>query len=429
MTSAEVFDHAAACDYIANAAKYGSRPGLSRIRKLCALLGDPQDDLRFIHIAGTNGKGSVAAMIASVLSHAGVRAGMYYSPALTCIRDHFAIDGKLIFEEDYAEAVSVVAEANEKMIRESGESATQFELETALAFVYFRKNHCDAVVLECGMGGGEDATNIVRNKICCVITSVSYDHMQYLGNTLSEIASAKAGIITPHCPVIAFDSSEESTDVIRKKCRETGSSLYLVKKEDVLKNHVRTALAGDYQADNAAVAVKTIGVIRDNDLIPDHAINDDAIVKGLAKVRWPFRFEKICNDPPVYVDGAHNPDAAARLLKTIQDELCGCPVILVIGVFADKEYEKVVKTMSECAHAIITLQTPDNPRALDAAKLAKCAEKYCGNVKVSKGIDDACTLAFGEARVLKNGVIVACGSLSYLNDFTLCVRKYSDAES
>ena len=188
MILAEAFDFREACRYVEDLGRLGSRPGMERICRLCDYLGNPQDDLRFIHVAGTNGKGSTGAMIASVLTCAGVKTGMYYSPAMTGIYDHFAINGEAISDAEYSGCVSKVAAANEKLINETGESATQFELETAVAFVYFRENRCDAVVLECGMGGRDDATNIVRNKICCVFASISYDHMQYLGNTLSQIA-------------------------------------------------------------------------------------------------------------------------------------------------------------------------------------------------------------------------------------------------
>ena len=180
MTLVDIKAFEQARKYVEAAADLGSRPGLDRIRRLCELLGNPQDDLEFIHVAGTNGKGSTAAMIESILCCAGMRVGMYYSPAITGICDHFRVNGETIDMTDYTETVAVVAEANSKLKRESPDGATQFEIETAVAFLYFRKKSCDVVILECGMGGKEDATNVVKNKLCCVITSVGFDHMYHL---------------------------------------------------------------------------------------------------------------------------------------------------------------------------------------------------------------------------------------------------------
>lgn len=402
-----------ACAYIENAAKLGSKPGLERVRKLCNNLGNPEDSLRFIHIAGTNGKGSVAAMTASALARCGLKTGMYYSPALTGPRDHFAINGRMISEEDYASAVSAVAVANSNL----PDSATQFELETAAAFWYFCQKRCDVVVLECGMGGRDDATNIVRNKICAVITSVSFDHMQYLGNTLSEIATVKAGIITGDYPVIALDSGEDVTAAVKDRCSKTGSPLHLVSEPYP---DIETGLLGSFQKENAAIAYKTLCVIRDDHLITKCDLTDDAIRAGIAKTVWPFRFEKINDLPEVYVDGAHNERAAVKLSETIRDYLPDRKIILVMGMFSDKEYEKVVRLLAPAAHMIFTVKTPNNPRALGADELAKCAKRHCKYVTACKSIEEAARLSTQQAEELSNkepSAVIACGSLSYLNDF------------
>lgn len=427
-----------ACEYIRDAGRLGSRPGLTRIQKLCGLLGDPQDDLRFIHVAGTNGKGSTACMIAYALAEAGLRAGMYYSPAMTGINDHYMINGRPIEEDDYAKSVSVVAAANEQMIKETGESATQFELETAVAFVYFRDNNCDTVILECGMGGRDDATNTVGNKLCCVITSVSFDHMQYLGNTLYDIADVKAGIITSDCPVIAYDAGNEVIEAVAKRCDVTGSRLYTVKKDSVRSDAgpfpngevvdyeefkgVRISLNGTYQAENAAVALRTLSVLSKS--IP--RITEDAIRGGLGKVRWPFRFECINTDPLIIVDGAHNVDAALKLRDTVSECLFGYTLILVIGMFADKEYEKVVGILAEKAHTILTVAPPENERALPAEDLAACARGYCEDVRVCVSVEEAYDIAGQTAYEYKKSgqlpAVIACGSLSYLSRFSRSVR-------
>ncbi len=417
------FNYGEACEYITDAAKLGSRPGLERIRQLCALLGDPQNDLRFIHVAGTNGKGSTCAMIANALVRSHIKTGMYYSPAITCLEDHFMIDGEPIARDEYAACVSAVADANGKLEKETGESATQFELETALAFYYFRKNRCDAVVLECGMGGRDDATNIVRNKICCVITSVSFDHMQYLGNTLGEIASVKAGIITSDCPVVVYDSDPEVVAAVSRRCDETGSNLYAVGTSDVAAvSDMKIGLRGTFQKENAAVAKKVLEVIGDRKLIPGYHTDENVIAKAFENVRWPFRFEMIKDFPKVFVDGAHNADAAIKLRDTIKSELAGYDTVIVMGMFSDKEYEKVIKTLAEVAVSIVATETPQNARALPADKLAECAKKYCSNVILSESIEDAYKKACDVANASSHeAAIVACGSLSYLNDFRKCV--------
>ena len=431
---AEEFDLEKARCYVSELGRLGSRPGLGRIKELCDRLGNPEADLRFIHIAGTNGKGSTGAMIASVLAKADLMTGMYYSPAISGITDHYMINGELISDREWASCVSAVAAANEKMKIERGESATQFEFETAAAYVYFKKKHCDVVILECGMGGRDDATNTVTDKICCVITSISEDHMQYLGDTLEKIAEVKAGIITSDCPVIAFGSSPEVVRVIRNRCEHTGSKLYTVDPGDIMSRYDRTygqsvsfkeyrdipiGLNGTYQSENAAVALQTLSVIRECALIGGLQLDDDTVLRGMKNAKWPYRFECINRAPLMFVDGAHNADAAVKLHATIRRELDGYRIILVMGMFADKEYDKVVGTLADTALMIFTVEAPDNPRALPAAELAKCASRYCDNVRACNSIRDAYDRSVHAAKEIEtegNGpaAVIACGSLSYL---------------
>lgn len=434
MTLSEKFDFQKACEYIKGTAVYGSRPGLGRIRSLCGILGNPQDELSFIHIAGTNGKGSTAAMISSVLSEARLRVGMYYSPAMTGISDHYMAGGLPIAEEEYAEAVREAAAANEKLKCDTGESATQFEIETAVAFLYFKSKCCDVVVMETGMGGTEDATNIVRNKLCCVITSVSCDHMQYLGNTLREIAAAKAGIITSPCPVITVEASDTVTTVIKERCAVTGSRLYTVKPAAISPksgsigeltvsccgiDDVTISLGGTFQAENAALAIQTVKVLGENHLLQNHAITEAVIRAGLIKVKWPYRFQCICNEPLIIVDGAHNEDATQKLAESVRNVLYGRYIIFVLGVFSDKEYEKIVRILSDVGDMFITVETPDNPRALPAKSLAECVRMYCENAAAADSIGAAYDMALSEAGRHRKAraAVIACGSLSYLDEF------------
>ncbi len=412
--------------------KFEYRPGLERVQGLCDILGNPEEELKVIHIAGTNGKGSTACMIASVLDCAGVRTGMFTSPAVADPRECYRINGEMISEGEYADLSARVRTADEDL-KAASEGATKFERDVAMAFLYFAENHCDAAVIECGMGGRDDATNIARNKICCVITSVSYDHMQYLGSTLGEIAAAKAGIITSDCPVISLDSSSEVTAVIKHRCDITGSSLYAVDMsqvafEDVFPEgervsfgrfrDVETGLTGYFQAENAALAMQALSVIESGKLLRGHDITDDIIVKGLAEARWPFRFERISTYPLIYVDGAHNEDAAKKLKRTIEDRLADHRIALVMGMLADKEYEKVVGILAPLASAIYAVAPPDNERALPADKLAECARRYCDSVTVCKSIKEAGELAMGFSRSAEGkSAVITCGSLSYLNEF------------
>ena len=439
---ADILDYKSACEYIEKAASLGSRPGLERIRGLCDILGNPEAGLRFIHIAGTNGKGSTAAMIASALRETGLRVGMYYSPALCGIRDHYMINGQLISEDDYAVCVSTVAEANRKLIEETGDGATQFELECAVAFVYFSREHCDTVVLECGMGGRDDATNIVRDKVCAVIASVSYDHMQYLGSTLTEIASVKAGIITGSFPVIMTASSDEAVKAVKARCEETGSRLYTVDPADIRCSDitpfgmsvsyggfedVHVGLGGTFQAENCALALTALSVMEKHGLIeglPGRDDFDKAVRRGIENVRWPFRFERINEDPLVFVDGAHNEDAAKKLRDTIRHCLPGYHIILVMGMFADKEYDKVAALLAGEADKVFTVSPPDNPRSLSAEELAGTVSKYCSNCMACDAVGTAAQAALQEAvRMAEKSddggktAVIACGSLSYLSLF------------
>lgn len=427
-----------AVKYIEDSNVRGSILGLDRIRLLCELLGNPECDFEVIHIAGTNGKGSTSAFISSVLNEAGYLTGMYYSPALSGIYDHYMVGGELISEEDYAKCVSIIYEANEGLHNAIGEYATQFELETALAFVYFRMKGCKYAVIETGLGGRDDATNVISNELLCVFVSISYDHMAILGNTLYEIARVKAGIITSHCKVVAFDSGEEVLEAIREECNIYANDLQVVEKDDIhfayniegnmILNYscfenVELSLHGVFQADNAATALEAIKSLKEIGI----DISDDAIISGMKKAYWPFRFEKIHSNPDIYVDGAHNKDAADKLNTTIVSELDGRKLVFVIGMFKDKDYEYLISKNAGLADRVYALTVRDKNRALSADIIAKIASKYCDNAMACDSIEMSAleaTKAVGDYK--KSGqecALVAFGSLSYLNEFKECIRN------
>lgn len=412
-----------AVNYIEKSEKLGSIMGLERMKKLCDFLGNPQTKFSCIHVAGTNGKGSTAAMIAGILTCAGYKCGMYYSPALCGIKDHYKMGGILIDDEDYAWCVERVAAANEKIIEEDGCSATMFELETAIAFVYFCKTKVDVAVIECGMGGRDDATNVISEKDLCVFSSISLDHSQILGNTISEIASVKSGIINCKSPVVCYDSGDDAVSEIRKACEKTGSELTVVN-EEVLSGTcdfpvgerisykgicARVNLSGQFQRKNAAVAIEAAFALKNK-----FNITDESIVKGLNTVNWPFRFEKISDEPLIILDGAHNPDAAKQLAETIKQRLEGYDIVYVVGMFKDKDCEGVLKEVLPLGRCAITLSVPNKTRALTGTELQKLASKYVDSY-CAGSIEEAKETALKKAQnYTGKSAIVAFGSLSYL---------------
>lgn len=425
-------DFSNAVKYIEDASVRGSILGLDRIKLLCKLLDNPQCDFEVIHIAGTNGKGSTSAFIASVLNEAGYLTGMYYSPALSGIQDHYMVGGKLISEADYAKCVAIVAKANDSLQNIIGEYATQFELETALAFVYFRMKACKYVVIETGLGGRDDATNVINNEILCVFTSISYDHMAILGNTLYDIAKVKAGIITSPCQVVAFDSGVEVIKAIKEECDLYGNCLHVISKDNIKSfynqngditidyndfKNIEISLRGIFQIDNAVVALEAVNALRSIGVV----ISDEAVHNGMKNAKWPFRFEKIRSMPEVYVDGAHNKDAADKLYNTIINELADRKLVFVIGMFKDKDYEYLISKNAVLADKIYTLTVRDENRALYGDIIADIAGRYCDNVCACESIHDAAIKAFAAVNeYYRNGeacALVAFGSLSYLNEF------------
>lgn len=432
-----------AIEYIEQAAVRGSHMGLERVRQLSALAGNVHDKIRCIHVAGTNGKGSTSCFIASILISAGYKVGQYYSPAMTGTKDHYMINGNIISDEEYALCVSAIKEANDSLHNITGEDATQFELETVLAFYYFAMKECDIVVLETGLGGRDDATNICTHKDMCVFTSVSLDHTAILGDTLTQIASVKSGIITSACPVVAYDSGEAVTGVLKKACEKYDNSLYIVSKDSIVDKTSQGSIAFDYesyrdvaighdgwfQMENASVAIKACTVLKSE----GYNISDEAIYEGIKHAYWPFRFEKISDCPVVYVDGAHNPDAADKLYETVMhSKLRDKKLILVLGMFKDKDYEYVIGKIASLSQDIYCITVPNIDRAL----YAECIRDTILNstdLQVCKNVVACDTIQECVERIMKqyhtcedkdNVAVLACGSLSYLSVFKQQVLEW-----
>ncbi len=410
-------------EYMEQVSAYGIVPGLDSIRELCRELGDPQKELRFVHIAGTNGKGSVSAFLAEILKCAGYRVGRYLSPTLFQYRERIQVNGSCITKAALGRGVERIKGICDGMVARGLSHPTPFEIETALGFLYFREKACDVVVLETGMGGLLDATNIVENTLAAVLTSVSMDHMQFLGDTPEKIAFQKAGIIKRGCRVVSAVQRKEVLDVIRARAEAMGCPLQAVKPE--MLSHVRyglekqsfdygglkkleLSLAGKYQIENAALAVETVEALGEQGL----SVSEEALRLGLSRTQWPGRFTLIGKKPYFIVDGAHNEEAAVRLAESLEFYFTNKRVIYIMGVLKDKEYEKIIASTHALADQIITVTPPGNPRALPAYELARAvAEVHC-DVTAADSLEEAVEMS----RLLagKEDVIVAFGSLSFL---------------
>lgn len=413
--------------YVEELQQYGSVMGLDTMRELCARLGNPQDQIKFVHIAGTNGKGSVLAYVSTVLQTAGYKVGRYLSPTIRDYRERFQINGKMITQVGLCKYMEMVKEAAETMAAEGLAHPTPFEIETAVAFLFYADKQCDIVVLETGLGGSLDATNIVKKTIVAVFTSISMDHMGILGETPEQIAMAKAGIIKNGCCVISAKQSPEVMKVLRQAAllrkakfftadvTRAKNVKYGVKKQhfsyDKYKN-LEITMLGQFQIENAVVALETLMAL--NKL--GYPIPEDKLRQGLAETKWHGRFDIIGTRPLFIVDGAHNEDASAKLAQSIRFYFTNKRIIYIMGVLKDKEYDKVIRNTYELAEHIITVTPPVRERALHAYDLAQVIREYHGSVTVADSVQEAVEIAYLLAGLDKDTVIIAFGSLSYLGE-------------
>ncbi len=412
-----------AMEWIKERTKAGSVYGLDTIRHLLARLGDPQKQLKFVHVAGTNGKGSVCAFIASVMKCAGYRVGRYISPTIFSYQERIQVGNRPIGKKRLSELLGEMRDAVEKMEAAGEGSPTAFEIETALAFCYFVEKQCDLVVLETGLGGALDATNVIEQTLVSVFASISMDHMAILGNTIEEIAEQKSGIIKAGCRVVSMTQKEGAMSVLRKKadqlgCPFTEASItqakgihYGIKKQTFSYagyKDLKISLAGTWQIDNAVLAVEVIEQLRQ----VGFDVTEKKLREGLISAKWIGRFTVIAEKPYFIVDGAHNEDASIRLADSLRFYFTNKRIIYIIGILRDKEYEKILRNTAELATQIITVTPPDNPRAMHAYELGQEARRFHDSVTVADSLAEAVEMArlFAD----KNSVIVAFGSLSYL---------------
>jgi len=409
--------------YLDEMSKYGSVLGLDTIRNLMQELGNPQDDLCYVHIAGTNGKGSVLAYTSTILSEAGYRTGRYVSPTVVSYLERIQVDGNWITEQEFAELTEMIQKAIVRMETRGLHLPTVFEIETAIAFLHFQKKKCDIVVLETGLGGDQDATNIIRNTKVAVFTPISMDHMGFLGNSIDQIARKKAGIIKEGCSVVSGVQEPLVKEILKEKSRSMACPMQLIEKDriEILSEDytgqcftykesadIEIGLAGVHQAENAATAYEVIEELGKQ----GYRIPKEALESGFARTRWPGRFTCIHEKPVFMVDGAHNENAVKRLKEAVEKYFPGKRLLLIMGVFRDKEYEKMAEIMAPLAEVIYTVDLPDENRSLPKEELKKVTSVYCARSYAAESIEAAVEKAYREAG--SEDVILAFGSLSYM---------------
>ena len=412
--------------------KLGSVPGLDSIRELLNRMGNPQDELTFIHVAGTNGKGSVSTLIANALAANGYKVGRYISPVISDYRERIQVNNRMISKKAVADGLTGIFDICTAMEADGLAHPTAFEIETALGFRYFKDKKCDFVVLETGMGGTLDATNIIRNTKLCVFVSISMDHMAFLGNTLQEIATNKAGILKSGCKAVSAPQSEEVLNVLNNACKGLNVPFTAVSRDDIkvgrqsLKGQkisyksfkqVEVPLLGSFQAENAALALEALSVLQESGL----KLKEDKIRRGFLDSVWPARFEILSKKPYIIADGAHNEDAVKKLMETMRFYFTNQRIIYIMGVLKDKDYTSMIKESVPMAEFVFTVTSPNKERALPAFELAKQIREYNPNVTATDSVEEALEMA--RLMAGEDGVVLAFGSLSYMGKLRACFEK------
>ncbi len=424
-----------ALDYVHGLRWMSKKLGLTKTVDLLNRLGNPEKKLKFVHVGGTNGKGSTSAMLGGILRSAGYKVGLFTSPFIMRFNERIMVSTaedytrdslfgfKEIPDEDLAELVTRVKAAADEM----EEPPSEFEFVTVIGLMYFLEQKCDIVVLEVGMGGEFDATNVIPAPLAVIMVNIGLDHMQYLGNTVTEIARTKSGIIKQGSDVVFYGECQEAETVIEEKCAETGSKLVIpdfskisVKKADLGGQvfsyggyTLNMPMIGAYQRKNAAVVIEAVALLRKKGL----KITKKAVVAGIENTKWIARLEKLANEPLVFVDGSHNPQGMRATIDTIKScievKKPGQPrVICVFGVMADKDVSGILSIMSEAASEIICVQ-PVYPRAMKYEELYRKAVSICKNETESiipgGNVNDGIIMGLSHAK--KNDIVLCLGSL------------------
>lgn len=417
-----------ALQYIHNVCWKGSVPGLERTRELLAKMGNPEKKMKYVHITGTNGKGSTAAMTASVLRKAGYRTGLYTSPFLWRFNERMNVDGQDISDEELAEITAQVMPLAESM----ADHPTEFELVTVIGFAYFARHNCDIVVLEVGMGGALDSTNVIPAPEVAVMTNIGLDHTEYLGNTLEAIARTKAGIIKPGSRVVLYPSANEVEEAVRDVCTRLDTPLAVAdfgkiqpKSRDFSGQvfsykefpDVCLPLLGEHQLRNCAVVLETVQAL----IAQGWNITRENLYDGIRDTVWPGRFELLRKDPVFIVDGGHNPQCLEALAENVREYLAGRRIVGLTGVMADKDYTDMYAEMASLISQFVTV-TPDNPRAMPAQQLAGfLADRFGSTAQAAESVEQGVAKAMELAGA--DGVVLAFGSLYMTGTIRETVKK------
>lgn len=414
-------DYKNTIDYIHSVSNYFCKPGLERIRVLCEKLGNPQDKLKFIHVAGTNGKGSFCAMLSNILKSSGYKTGLYTSPYIIKFNERISINGEMISDNDLVTITTYV----KNFVEDMEDKPTEFEIITAIAFEYFYRNKCDYVVLECGLGGKFDATNIISTSVLSVITGVSIDHTNFLGNSINEIAGEKAGIIKSNVSCLWCGESKIAREIIESAAKKNNSPFYVSHKEGLkIKSSnldgtifdyneytdLYIKLLGEFQPYNAANVISATEILKNIGIV----ITEKNIRDGLINTVWRARFELISDKPVFIFDGGHNEEGIEAAVHSVKRYFSDKKLCVITGVMKDKDYTFIAKKIAEISEKVFCV-TPDNPRALTATAFSKVFDTYNINSEAYENINDAVFDAINTAKN-KNLPILAVGSLYMYNE-------------
>lgn len=416
-----------ALEYIHTALPAGSKPGLERTNALLSLMNNPEKSLSFIHLAGTNGKGSIASMTASVLTESGYKTGLFTSPWIFTFNDYMRIDGETVSNDELADIVSRLKPLADTLT----DKPTEFEFTVCVAMEYFSRHGCDIVCMEAGMGGELDATNVIPSPVAAVITNIGIDHTAYLGDTLEAIARVKSGIIKENTTAVVYGSTPSVEAVIKDRCAEVNAAFVKADRDAVIpvnatleyqsfnwKNisDIRLTLLGDHQLKNVATVLTLAEVLREKGF----GIPDTAVKSGLERVRWQGRFEVVSHAPTFIIDGGHNPQCIEELVNNVKKYITAKPLAVLTGVLADKDYEAMYSEMSRLADAFVTV-TPPSPRALTAEKLAEYLTSLGATATPCKAIAEGVALAKEKAG--EGGTVLAYGSLYSIGEIMSALGK------
>ena len=427
-------DYKEAREYLEQVNKFGIVLGLDTMKELLARLGGPEKNLKVVHVAGTNGKGSTITFLQSILMEAGYKVGRYSSPAVFEYREIIRVNDHYIEEQSFADIITIIKDKCEEMVSQGFAHPTPFEIETAMAFMYFKKSNCDIVLVECGMGGITDATNVFERVLCSVITTISLDHMKFLGDSIEKITAAKAGIMKEKCPVVMSNQSSEAINVVRTEAERKKSEVvvsgnpfnvqiknmvtgYDYVASDGSHYHIELTAMGTYQIVNSVTALEVALILEKQGFtLKKH------IEIGLKKAAWKGRMEIISRNPFIVIDGAHNPGAVKELKHSVDLYFTNKRITFIMGVLADKDFRREAEMIADTAVRIITV-TPNNSRALSGRQLAKNLSRYNDNVQEADSLEEAVSMAKKTVDDNVSDMILAFGSLSYLGELESIIKN------